>query len=473
MEPWRILNIEPTEDVSIIKKAYAKKLRLHHPEDDPQGYQKLREAYDTALLYAKRIAENKSRQPNNTEASYNNVYEEQPAPPIIGNLYERETEYGDNTHLHHRIDLSEAQPQNLPSIEEQNAEFMLQVETLYNNFFSRIDINNWKTLLDNDVMWVIDNQRTIGKLMLDFLSSHHYLPQDIWILLDNNFHWCSRDNTVHHYYNDRFMAYIRKQIEQSKPLSYSFFKPLEGVNYEKYLEYRENAQNSFLEDDLSAADNYLEHAKEIYQDDPDLLRLEGEINMRIGDIDNAVFIFNRLLDINPADTDAISYRAVAYYESYLIRESLEDFNRAYSKIHDKNEIPLLLAKVYIKLGDMEKSKEWALKARKSASSRSEAKSLLSQIYAKLRSSLAKELEKDPSNKELKRRLEAVNSEVYKGNINGSTINLAAVIKLLKILVKIILYTVAVISCIALVFAAKLGGLILVYLLIKYLRRNKD
>lgn len=336
MGPWSILNIEPTEDVSIIKKAYAKKLKIHHPESDPQGYQKLREAYDTALKYAKRIAENKASRPYNTGVSNNNAYEEQSpvvdekeieyndnsySPPHINLLEDQsnppvidgeETEYKSNTRLHHRIDLLETQDR--PGIDEQNAEFMLQVEALYNNFFSRIDINNWRTLLNNDVIWVIDNQKTISRLMLDFLSSHHYLPQDIWILLNNNFHWYNRDDTEIYHYNSEFITYIRKQIEQSRPLSFSFFKPLEGVDYEKYLEYRENAQNSYSENDLYAVVNHMERAKEIYPDDPDLLRLEGEINMRTGNIDDAILIFTKLLSINSDDTDAISYRAAAYYE---------------------------------------------------------------------------------------------------------------------------------------------------------------
>ncbi|WP_064200232.1 hypothetical protein [Brevibacillus brevis] len=54
MNIWRILDIDPTEDISTIKKAYAKKLKLHHPEDDPEGYQQLREAYDLAIKMAKK-----------------------------------------------------------------------------------------------------------------------------------------------------------------------------------------------------------------------------------------------------------------------------------------------------------------------------------------------------------------------------------------------------------------------------------
>lgn len=48
---WTVLGIDPTEDLSEIKKAYARQSRSYNPEDDPQGFMKLREAYQAALAY--------------------------------------------------------------------------------------------------------------------------------------------------------------------------------------------------------------------------------------------------------------------------------------------------------------------------------------------------------------------------------------------------------------------------------------
>ncbi|WP_087018348.1 J domain-containing protein [Thaumasiovibrio subtropicus] len=49
MSFWKTLDISPTIDQDIIKKAYREKLRYCHPEDDPAGFAALRKAYDQAL----------------------------------------------------------------------------------------------------------------------------------------------------------------------------------------------------------------------------------------------------------------------------------------------------------------------------------------------------------------------------------------------------------------------------------------
>lgn len=45
---WEILEIEPTTDLKTIKKAYSKKVKQYHPEDDPKMYQLIRAAYQEA-----------------------------------------------------------------------------------------------------------------------------------------------------------------------------------------------------------------------------------------------------------------------------------------------------------------------------------------------------------------------------------------------------------------------------------------
>ncbi len=55
MDIWDILEISPTNNKKEIKKAYAKKLRVTHPDDNPEEFQKLKESFDTAILISESI----------------------------------------------------------------------------------------------------------------------------------------------------------------------------------------------------------------------------------------------------------------------------------------------------------------------------------------------------------------------------------------------------------------------------------
>lgn len=49
---WELLGIPPTQDVRAIKRAYAARLKHCQPEDDPEGFRRLHEAYSLALHHA-------------------------------------------------------------------------------------------------------------------------------------------------------------------------------------------------------------------------------------------------------------------------------------------------------------------------------------------------------------------------------------------------------------------------------------
>ena len=56
---WDLLELTPTGNKKIIKKAYARKCRVCHPEDHPEEFKRLHQAYEKALDYASRVGEDR------------------------------------------------------------------------------------------------------------------------------------------------------------------------------------------------------------------------------------------------------------------------------------------------------------------------------------------------------------------------------------------------------------------------------
>lgn len=54
MNIWDLLGLQPTQDSREIRRAYAEKAKAVHPEEDPEGFQLLRAAYEQALSLAKK-----------------------------------------------------------------------------------------------------------------------------------------------------------------------------------------------------------------------------------------------------------------------------------------------------------------------------------------------------------------------------------------------------------------------------------
>jgi hypothetical protein len=52
MDIWRELSIAPTSDARAVRRAYARRLKEVHPEDDPEGFERLRRAYELAMRWA-------------------------------------------------------------------------------------------------------------------------------------------------------------------------------------------------------------------------------------------------------------------------------------------------------------------------------------------------------------------------------------------------------------------------------------
>lgn len=54
---FRLLEIEPTDDKKAIKKAYARLVRQYHPEEQPEKWKEIHDAYEAALAMAEHFSQ--------------------------------------------------------------------------------------------------------------------------------------------------------------------------------------------------------------------------------------------------------------------------------------------------------------------------------------------------------------------------------------------------------------------------------
>lgn len=76
MDCWRILGIEKTDDKRAIKKAYAMRARDVHPEEHPDEFRKLHEAYEYALQYADNVPKSRIKKaPSEAQKEETNIFD--------------------------------------------------------------------------------------------------------------------------------------------------------------------------------------------------------------------------------------------------------------------------------------------------------------------------------------------------------------------------------------------------------------
>lgn len=180
MNCWAVLGVDRTADTSVIRKAYKQQLLIYHPEDDPAGYQKVREAYNAAMNEAKYLAkqteENTEAAEEDTEAGENT----EPEAPSDADERSNRRENEDLQTVTRRFFAEQIQ-------DKANAEndFMARLERLLNDHGKRNDPEAWQELLSDDVLWDIQSKSRIdGRMLRLFSEQYHHLSGNIWGIIE-------------------------------------------------------------------------------------------------------------------------------------------------------------------------------------------------------------------------------------------------------------------------------------------------
>lgn len=204
MNIWKILETEPTNDKRSIKTAYRQKLKEINPENSPEEFMKLREAYEQALEW------------QDTE------------------LNQIETEDGEN-----------------PVVRWSEKLFLL-----YSNNRLRFCAKEWGKLFEDDVCQSLDTRDDAGKSFLEFFSENMNISRDVIGKADDAFHFSEKIEELTEWFGSSFVEYLvyYRMKEKEFPAHEYFLADIrENADYEAYIEGVHHLYRAYEADDKNAA----------------------------------------------------------------------------------------------------------------------------------------------------------------------------------------------------------------------------
>ncbi|HEX9063162.1 MAG TPA: tetratricopeptide repeat protein [Clostridia bacterium] len=293
---WDILGIDRTKDRAQIKKAYAKMLKLHHPEDDPEGFMKLRSAYEDALRKAEHIE-------HSMEVKRLEIQPVQEVKELSRN--EANEEFME---FEYAPDESHADPLN-------------ELASIYNDVFKRRNIKCWHNFF---MELSLIGSEDLCRRAYSFLNQNGDLPHEVWKLLDEQlllgrnkaFKW-------------------QELIKYDFGLSFDYFDESADCDFTEYSRLRFSSFISLRQGNYKASAETAQRAFKIYDKDPVLLRICGIANYMAYEYDKAIETLSKAILINSSDSELLSYRGSAYFKKRDFERARSDFEAA-SKIEPDN-----------------------------------------------------------------------------------------------------------------------------------------
>lgn len=185
-----ILELDELTDERTVKSAYMKKLKLTNPEDDPEGFRKLREAYEGAAELLRQAEEEEEEETEKTE-----------------------------------IDL-----------------WLEQIDAVYRDHRTRGRTDLWEELLRSEVCQGLDTSLDAREALFAWLLSHFYLPKEVWQCLNKELQFVEDYDSLKERYPADFLDYAIHYTQYDYFIDFSrmtFRDPSvrpEDVNVDGYIQ---------------------------------------------------------------------------------------------------------------------------------------------------------------------------------------------------------------------------------------------
>lgn len=168
---FQTLGIVETKEEDRIRQRYLSLLKDTNPEDDPEGFKRLREAYEAALRFAAERGKEEEQEPQG-----------------------------------------------------ETGVWMKRVRETYRDIFLRRDTEVWKELFEDPVCIGFDTFLDARSSLLGFLSGHSFLPGTVWQQLEHTFHVMDDFDVLKEEFHVNFLRHIEYHLHTDDFLDYSLFE---------------------------------------------------------------------------------------------------------------------------------------------------------------------------------------------------------------------------------------------------------
>ena len=193
MDKWIVLGIEKTDDEEALRKAYRAKLVKVNPEDDPQGFMELREAYEAAVYEI-----------NHKDAS---------ALTLDDDAADGEVPPDD--------------------------ELTQIIRELYMDYPRRINVAEWEALFETDYFVSLEMSEESNDKLLTFLMDNYRLPRDVWRLICDEIDIEKNKDELKQRFPEDYIDYVQDSADFKSYLTFDLLEVEESayVKVDEYIQH--------------------------------------------------------------------------------------------------------------------------------------------------------------------------------------------------------------------------------------------
>lgn len=339
-EVFQILGIEATREEGVLRSAYREKLAEANPEDDPEGFKRLRRAYEEACRYA-REAEDAAGEEQSRDTTPSGLWVERAAE-------------------------------------------------IYADIRTRQDVQRWKDLFSEDIFLSLEEEENCRLKLMGFLMEHFRLPTKIWKLMDKKLSIVSDGKYLREKFPAHFVFYITGKCQRGEDVDFGQFEGPEDGDYDLFLQYYDRCWNALQERNYEEAARCLESGDGLGIRHPAMEICRAALLAQEKQTERAVRLLEELRKKHSKD-DMIAYNAAEIFwamEGGAYRSlAAEIYLGLKEKLDSHYMANVRLTEWYYEKGEFREAKRCAEKVLASGSDE-----VFMRLLAKINSEIEKELE---------------------------------------------------------------------------------